>query len=177
MRLRRLLPLCAPPLALAVLLAAMAGAVTPPAAPPRAGAGEAGPRRSELWRHSLAGAEGLAPAVEGLAAALVAGNARAIVAQSGPGRLRLQSRGLGLPPTLCGPAQARVLLHSQLQPAGRAELRIGPAALDGTGERARVAFDLLGGELGSGSPAQRRFIAVYRRVAPAAWRLEALRCP
>lgn len=135
------------------------------------------PRRAELWRHSLADAEGLAPAVEALAAALSSGDARAIAAQCGGGRLRLQLRRLELAPTLCGPSQARVLLRGYFRGAAHAELRIGPAALDDSGERARVAFELLGGEVAPGALAQRRFVAVFRQVAPAAWRLEALRCP
>lgn len=168
---------------LAALLWALPAAATEPAPAP-VGAAVPGsveaapnPRRSELWRHSLAGAEGLAPTVEALAAALGAGDARAVTAQCGDGRLRLQVRRVELPPTLCGPAQARVLLREYFRDAARTELRIGPAALDETGERARVAFELIGGQALAGAPAQRRYVAVYRRVAAAAWRLEALRCP
>jgi len=176
MRPRRLVRI----LALVLLVAALPACAEVPAVADEAPAtaGEASsPRRSELWRHSLADAEGLAPAVEALAAALSAGDARAITAQCGRGRLRLQLRRLELPPTLCGPSQARVLLRDYFRGAGHAELRIGPAALDDSGERARVAFELLGGEVAPGALAQRRFVAVFRQARAATWRLEALRCP
>lgn len=167
-------------LALVLLVAALPARAEAPALANEgpATAGEApSARRAELWRHSLADADGLAPAVEALATALSAGDARAITAQCGRGRLRLQLRRLELPPTLCGPSQARVLLRDYFRGGGHAELRIGPAALDDSGARARVAFELLGGEVVPGALAQRRFVAVFRQLATATWRLEALRCP
>lgn len=170
-------------LQLAALLRALPTAGAEPAPPPSGAAMPSAaeetpsPRRSALWRHGLAGAEDLVPVVEELATALSAGDARAVTAQCGPGRLLLQMRRIELPPTLCGPAQARVLLHDFFGRAARAELRIGPATLDGKGDRARIAFELLGGEAQPGPPLPRRYLAVYRRVGSTAWRLEALRCP
>lgn len=150
---------------------------------PPAGAAEtdAATGRPELWRRGLEGETELTERVEELVAALAAGDLSRLSAQFRPGPLLLQIAPQGMPPTVCGKSQTRVLLTDYFR-AHRADgLRVSQVRLQADGLRASVACDLTGPTAAPGRPSRRRFVATYQRTAGPAdasdWLLTELRCP
>lgn len=131
--------------------------------------------RREIWRRNLAGEEALIARVESLAGALGAGEVDALGQSMPPGALRLQIRTLGMPLTVCGRSQARVLLSGYFSAHAAGGLKVAQARLEPRGGRVRVAFEHLAAA-GSGPRLRRRFIAELRRERDD-WLLSELRCP
>ncbi len=142
--------------------------------------GEPAAGRAELWRRGLEGETELIARAEALVEALAAGDLRGLSAQFRVGPLLLQIAALGMPPTLCGESQTRVLLTDYFDSHPADGLRVSQVRLEPNGLRAAVACDLTGPAAAPGRPARRRFVATYVRAeAPGGddWLLTELRCP